>query len=1280
MTTLKDSVPSQVDETTEGTKVQAVDDTSVATSSVGVGGSSSQAKGSPSRSGGSSTTCHSADQETDQPNPGHQEEPFTLVTKRRYKSIEYWSVVVDLKLYGASPENSSWELRFDRRDLIQRNRDAIGTPQFRSDWKTKVIIPKIVNVIRAVGNNEDLPEDKIQEVVNALSEHTERGKCIQLMLPSTSSSQRRLIDGTTFANMVYELPDGKLGEDEINPAMVEIALAGPAARAFRQAVGRGDTVLPRDTQSLNRTGFDHGNDTLSSQATGSSAADAGIRDDAPLPPQKPTSDPKKSQETTTSVLEAKFASVGPVRGGSVSGQPSGPASSSSARLPVTVRRSNKSPITILKRPLPVSSKESGDVTTAEALSASTADDLGVSTTGELAAIAEEDAQARQQIQANHQDQTVDLSKDASDDTYSSDDDDDDNNEDISRRNLPIVQREDGPLRPSQTQRSRGSTASTATSSQDGMSPDKRQPVHPPREFFDRVRRGTAAFAGSVQARAHQAQHESREELIDDAAYAAARGLQSISLLGRSAGLFAARTASHLLTDRSSRVTPTPSTQSQPVPPQSNVPNPQVSGVPPTGPSHPSVPPTVQPQRKAKKKKSKIKVQTIPLDRNPDSYDGDSNTDHTSSAVPGSTAHPQASGIPSTVHQSAAAPSAAYPSSVPPSAYQYYPPPLGPPPAYETLRPPPTGPSGAFPGTYAGLPAFGAGHPPTPSTRVPTRPGMTTQAAGAGGGDDGSSSSDEEDPNRGRPTFGNSGFPFSHHGNGSGRGHGGPPPGPGGGPGGGGSGGGGGGPPGVGHSVSWDSYHRRTIPTTPAGIAAARARRGIHTQPGTNPDMLYLDPDQPITCDPETKTVLPWTVPNNLDGITIAFPVKQNVLHFDTELLQAYYTSGRMPNTVRFKKDFPQFGQNYSKDQYKTHLLQFIDNVCESGREHGVYVCPSQMHLEGDVYGYLFYQLPLSVQHTNMVQSGPALLQKLKAKETGLLAYPELSDELAGCTDGYQAMYRLAVMAGHPRLTGDHMQPSAPKQKKDEAFSAFFYRCCHYLKTLSYYGMIMSDRRFIRLLFENCHDSVRSWLRPFLREELMRGHLNEPLPSRLSPEFLLQKLRSEAQRDRVLSLITSPPSSNRTTSLNHLNAAIHRLTSYDAETSDSDSDVDDDGCPGLLAASSTSTDASDVDVLLCQLTNAIMSSKKNTGSNPRSCFLCGSEKHLVGDDCPKIKWLKENSYARRAVLRVLDKKLDTPANKEKKAAIRSLLCEDTEDFDVPGETNTPSSAEDFREAG
>jgi hypothetical protein len=331
----------------------------------------------------------------------------------------------------------------------------------------------------------------------------------------------------------------------------------------------------------------------------------------------------------------------------------------------------------------------------------------------------------------------------------------------------------------------------------------------------------------------------------------------------------------------------------------------------------------------------------------------------------------------------------------------------------------------------------------------------------------------------------------------------------------------------------------------------------------------------------------------------------------------------------FMGNFPAFSPGSSFTSWHCRIVSYC-------HPWGIFVPPLQTLRDNDCLGAWFPFLPPWVRDAIIHNFDGLLAICLKNKYSGLSSEPDFLRIVQLHKGGYQALYDLAVHAGHPLLQTYPSTPPIPVQSSDCCLADHLIHWLTYVQDMALRGTHLSDRYFLEQFGRSLHVVLRP-LGDYLDQEALRFPVGIMLPHSFAPHRLLSKLTQRAKFLRAPKLISDSPRSYRASIL-----AVRSLTLPSPNPDSSDS--------LFLAAFSTPD---------------------------RACFLCASADHLV-PACPRFKAIMENQFARRNLTCLLgstaapsssqnDKKICWLAS-EDDAAINAVL-----ESNDPGEDILPGSA-------
>ena len=414
-----------------------------------------------------------------------------------------------------------------------------------------------------------------------------------------------------------------------------------------------------------------------------------------------------------------------------------------------------------------------------------------------------------------------------------------------------------------------------------------------------------------------------------------------------------------------------------------------------------------------------------------------------------------------------------------------------------------------------------------------------------------------------------------------------------------------GPGGGGGDPGWDRRNRDGFRYPLGREHLLRQRGDLQILHGTTWTHYYCDPNEfDILVDHRTGTLSPWYANRPDFGVTLCHPVVTNVHFMDRELfLSGFLRQFDSRNQQRFAANFPVFdgsGDAITLTDYYGRIVRYSMNF-------SVYVPPLHTLRDGVPLGVWFDALPSWVQVEAQNSFSGMLAACLKGKSAGLLAHDVLSTIVKQHENGYNALYDLAVYAGHPLLQAYPKPLTEPRQNGDCSLADHLARWLNYIQLTTLHGTHLSDRYFLQQFVGSLHPLIRRAFGSFLEESASRFCLDERLPDSFAPDRLLTKLLQRAAHDGSTKLVHQPPRASVAAS-----QAVQALHS---------------GLDPVFWGESTMLDVA-----------ALASA-----SAARVCFFCGDANHLV-PDCPRFKTIKSDPFQTRLLQRLLNPAAKPPALK------------------------------------
>ena len=429
-----------------------------------------------------------------------------------------------------------------------------------------------------------------------------------------------------------------------------------------------------------------------------------------------------------------------------------------------------------------------------------------------------------------------------------------------------------------------------------------------------------------------------------------------------------------------------------------------------------------------------------------------------------------------------------------------------------------------------------------------------------------------------------------------------------------------------------------------------------------------------------NTLRPWRYPRPETGTTRNFAVRFRAqFSSKTDYLHsiALPRLGNEHYTVKsFLHTFPKLPKNASKAQ----ICDFLHRVCRHGTGFAVYVPPFATMTHANHTGLWYPDLP-SHCHIHWEFYDQVLHQALSGSPACLYD-TDSTKHLVAEFSGYQILWLLANIAGHPGVSISVMQPSMPRQKRDMSFHDYMQEWSHFLHLEHCRGIAYSDVYFVETWLERLHPTFNDTVKPLILGLLRDCSRNEPVPIHFSPEHLLTYVCSRATSIGITTLtpLSSPTTlstSRRSNSTNTSSATTRQL-----EVQFQDVRLLDHELPDDIYAS------------VCSLMAA---------SSSRSCDICQDTNHMVAS-CPVLHRIIADPDKVRRLLSAIDRgrtsrggsnsstpsstpsrpnsRARTPPTNNRSTAVRQLSTHDDDDTDedVSIRQLTDDEDDDSRSAG
>ena len=157
------------------------------------------------------------------------------------------------------------------------------------------------------------------------------------------------------------------------------------------------------------------------------------------------------------------------------------------------------------------------------------------------------------------------------------------------------------------------------------------------------------------------------------------------------------------------------------------------------------------------------------------------------------------------------------------------------------------------------------------------------------------------------------------------------------------------------------------------------------------------------------------------------------------------------------------------------------------------------------------------------------LQQALTGSSANLGDSDLTRHLVQEFSGYQILWLLASIAGHPGVAISVLQPTMPRQRRDTSFHDYMQLWSHFLHLEHCRGIAYSDVYFVEMWLEYLHPSYNDTLKPLIFNLLRDCNRNVPVPIHFSPEHLINYICSRAHTIGMYNLTPSTTPSTMTVS-------------------------------------------------------------------------------------------------------------------------------------------------------
>ena len=308
--------------------------------------------------------------------------------------------------------------------------------------------------------------------------------------------------------------------------------------------------------------------------------------------------------------------------------------------------------------------------------------------------------------------------------------------------------------------------------------------------------------------------------------------------------------------------------------------------------------------------------------------------------------------------------------------------------------------------------------------------------------------------------------------------------------------------------------------------------------------------------------------------------------------------------------FPKLPSNASRAQ----ICDFLHRVCRHGAGFGVYVPPFATMVHDNHSGMWYMDLPNHCRdHWEFYDQ---VLHQALTGRSGNLGDSDLTRHLLAEFSGYQILWLLASIAGHPGVSITAMHFMMPIQRRDKSLHEYMQDWSHFLHLEHCRGVAYSDVYFVESWLERLHPIYNDNVKPFILSLMRDCTRDVPLPIHFSPEHLINFICSRSASiglSTLTPLTTSSQVRRPTGSSLPPRATTRRIDAAD-ELSLQDVRLLDEDLPG------------DIFATICSLM---------ASSTQATCDLCQDSNHLVAS-CPILRRAINDPSKARRILSVVER--------------------------------------------
>jgi hypothetical protein len=401
----------------------------------------------------------------------------------------------------------------------------------------------------------------------------------------------------------------------------------------------------------------------------------------------------------------------------------------------------------------------------------------------------------------------------------------------------------------------------------------------------------------------------------------------------------------------------------------------------------------------------------------------------------------------------------------------------------------------------------------------------------------------------------------------------------------------------------------------------------------------------VPIDPDTNCIPSWFASKpDETGLVESHPLLSPGQCNDPKSFLSYICSCPFDKKEMEKvlyQSFPSFAVPANMDATEA-ILPYLETAISKFAAVGIYIPPLQTLSANDPRGAWFKYMNQQMQNRCMTNYRTVIMQCLKNPKKKLMNEPIISAILTGCHDGYEAMYLLAKLGGHPRLQDTTECDIPPMQTRDMNLLAYLQKWQAYLYKEFLNGVHYSQWYWLDAFLKNSHPEIRVHLNRSLEKELIKYGPSDILPGSIYPDKIIGRLSSINKSIPGIDILSTKPSELKK------NMMIRALSADKQDHCDDDEDA-------FLHA------------ILHAVAQQRGNDSKKESKLPPGCILCKGSHSVY--NCPSIKTVGSSKQQLRLVLGALKK------NNKTGNLINAIQGVDEESDNVE-ETESKSNEEDF----